>query len=102
MSQDVYEAEDRGADVALLDARVGSGTALQHIAVAVAAKQMEQVVLQQAVLEQLEVVEGCILSANTAESQVEVNVLITTADLARSRVEELMKRSAEEGRKTDA
>jgi hypothetical protein len=72
------------------------------IAVAVSAKQMEQVVLQQAVLEQLEVVGSCILSSSTAESEDKVNALFATADLARSQLEELVKTSAEETRNTNA
>jgi hypothetical protein len=93
--QEVYDAEDRRVDGTLLDAGAAIALSLQDIAVAVEGQQTEQVAVLRAVVEQLEIVEVCILSANTADSQDEVNVLIATADVARSRVEELMKSSAE-------
>jgi hypothetical protein len=53
MGQEVYEAEDRGADVALLGARAAVALHLQGIAVAVSAKQGNKLYCSR----QLEVVE---------------------------------------------
>jgi hypothetical protein len=93
--QEVYDAEDRRVDAALLDAGAAIALSLQDIAVAIERQQTEHVTVLHAVAEQLEIVEVCILSASTADSQDEVNVLIARADLARSRVEELVKSRAE-------
>jgi hypothetical protein len=93
--EEVYDAEVRRVDATLLDASAAIALILQDIALAIEGQQTEQVTVLYAVVEQLEIAEVCILSANTTDSQDEVNVLIATADVARSRVEELMKSSAE-------
>jgi hypothetical protein len=93
--EEVYDAEVRRVDATLLDASAAIALILQDIAVAIERKQTEHVTVLHAVVEQLEIVEVCILSASTADGQDEVNVLIARADLARSRVEELMTSRAE-------
>jgi hypothetical protein len=83
---DVYDAEVRRADATLVDAGAAVAQCLHDIAVAAATQQVEQVVALKMMLEELETVETCVLSASLTDSKDEVNQLIATAEGARKRM----------------